>query len=144
MRMFDVNVLVHAFRPDADHHQEYKRWLEAQVASPEAFGVSELALSGFMRIVTHPSIFRPPSELEDCLVAGEQIRGHPNCVALRPGARHWAIFADLCRSAGAVGNAIPDAYHAALAIEHGCEFVTTDKGFARLPGLRWRHPLERA
>ena len=87
-----------------------------------------------MRIVTHPSIFRPPSALADSLVAAEQIRGHPSCVALRPGVRHWAIFADLCRSAGAVGNAIPDAYNAALAIEHGCEFVTTDRGFARFPG----------
>jgi uncharacterized protein len=29
-----------------------------------------------------------------------------------------------------------------MAIEHGCEFVTTDKGFGRFPGLRWRHPLE--
>jgi len=35
----------------------------------------------------------------------------------------------------------PDAYHAALAIEHGCEFITADADFARFPGLRQRHPL---
>ena len=144
MRLFDVNVLVHAFRPDAERHEDFKRWLEEAVAGPEAFGVSELALSGFMRVATHPSIFRPPSQLSDCLIAAEQIRGHPGCVALRPGARHWDIFADLCRAAGATGNVIPDAYQAALAIEHGCEFVTTDRGFGRFPGLRWRHPLDGA
>jgi toxin-antitoxin system PIN domain toxin len=143
VRLFDVNVLVHAFRPDADRHEEFRRWLEEQVASPEAFGVSELALSGFTRVVTHPSIFRPPSQLGDCLVAAEQIRGHPTCVTLRPGVRHWDIFADLCRAVGATGNPIPDAYHAALAIEHGCEFVTTDRAFGRFPGLKWRHPLDR-
>ena len=39
----------------------------------------------------------------------------------------------------------PDAaWLAALAIESGCEFVTTDRDFARFPGLRWRHPLEGA
>jgi predicted nucleic acid-binding protein len=36
---------------------------------------------------------------------------------------------------------VADAYHAALAIEHGCEFVTADGDFARFAGLRYRHPL---
>jgi uncharacterized protein len=36
---------------------------------------------------------------------------------------------------------VPDAYLAALAIEHGCEFISTDPDFRRFPGLRWRHPL---
>ena len=34
-----------------------------------------------------------------------------------------------------------DAYFAALAIESGSEWITADRGFARFPGLRWRHPL---
>ena len=34
------------------------------------------------------------------------------------------------------GNRIPDAYHAALAIEHGCTWVTLDRGFAAYSGLR--------
>ena len=34
------------------------------------------------------------------------------------------------------GNRIPDAYHAALAVEHGCEWVTLDRGFSAYPGLR--------
>ena len=36
---------------------------------------------------------------------------------------------------------IPDAYFAALAIEFGTEWVTTDRDYARFPGLRWRHPI---
>jgi predicted nucleic acid-binding protein len=51
------------------------------------------------------------------------------------------LFLNLCRKTGAVGNAIPDAYFAALAIESNCEWVTTDRGFARFSGLRWRHPF---
>ena len=34
------------------------------------------------------------------------------------------------------GNRIPDAYHAALAIEHGCTWVTLDRGFAAYSVLR--------
>lgn len=72
----------------------------------------------------------------------EEVRAQPNAVAVQPGARHWRLFVDLCRRAGAKGNAVPDAYLAALAVETGCEWITTDRGFARYPGLRWRHPLE--
>jgi predicted nucleic acid-binding protein len=35
-----------------------------------------------------------------------------------------------------------DAYHAALALEHSCEWITTDKGFARFKGLGRRRPLD--
>jgi hypothetical protein len=42
------------------------------------------------------------------------------------------------------GSLVPDAWLAALAIEWGCEFVTTDRDYARFSGLRWRHPLDRA
>ncbi len=30
---------------------------------------------------------------------------------------------------------------AVLAIEHGCELITTDSDFSRFAGLRWRHPF---
>jgi len=39
------------------------------------------------------------------------------------------------------GNLVADAYFAALAIEHGCEWISTDHNFARFPGLKWSHPL---
>jgi hypothetical protein len=58
-----------------------------------------------------------------------------------PGERHWGIFRRLCNEVGARGNLVPDAYLAALAIESGSEWVTTDRDYARFPGLRWRHPL---
>ncbi|HEX5138283.1 MAG TPA: PIN domain-containing protein [Planctomycetota bacterium] len=48
----------------------------------------------------------------------------------------------LCRAAGARGNLVPDAYFAALAIESGCEWVTTDRDYSRFLGFRWCHPSE--
>jgi predicted nucleic acid-binding protein len=38
------------------------------------------------------------------------------------------------------GNLVPDAYLAAMAIESGCEWVTTDRDFSRFEGLRTRNP----
>jgi uncharacterized protein len=141
MILLDVNVLVYAHRAEAPQHEAYRRWLQEQVASEEAFGISDLVLSAFMRIVTHPRIFRTPTPLQEALRAVSTLRGQPNCVPISPGPRHWEIFADLCRKAEARGNLVPDAYLAALAIESGCEWITTDRDYSRFPGLRWRHPL---
>ncbi|MFN2447024.1 MAG: PIN domain-containing protein [Vicinamibacterales bacterium] len=51
----------------------------------------------------------------------------PRAVLLAPGRRHWEIFTTLC--ARVHGPLVTDAYLAALAIEHGCELVTTDSDF---------------
>lgn len=139
----DVNVLVYAFRADTEGHGPMLRWLEAAVSADEPFGMADLVLSGFLRVVTHPRVFRAPSPLGRALEFAEALRGRVNCVPVSPGARHWEIFEGLCRSGRAHGNLVPDAWLAALAIESGCEWITTDRDYARFPGLRWRHPLER-
>lgn len=138
----DVNVLVYAFRADAEGHVPMLRWLEGAVARDEPFGMSDLVLSGFLRVVTHPRVFRDPAPTARALEFAESLRGRENCVPVSPGPRHWEIFGRLCRSARARGNLVPDAFLAALAIESGCEWVSTDRDYARFPGLRWRHPLE--
>jgi toxin-antitoxin system PIN domain toxin len=111
------------------------------LASSSAFGLSTLALSGFLRIVTHPRVFDPPSPLGEGLRFCDFLIGQPHVMILSPGTRHWSIFEQLCRDANAKGNLVPDAYFAALAIEHGAEWITLDRDFARFPGLKWRLPL---
>ena len=141
MILIDVNVLVHAFHDGAPEHDRYRDWLDAVVIAPEPFGVSELVLSGFIRVATHPRIFDPPAPVDQAIDFADVLRDQPNAVIVKPGQRHWGIFTDLCASAGAKGNLVPDAYLAALAIESGSEWITTDRDFSRFPGLRWRHPL---
>src|ERR1700737_342588 len=141
MVLIDVNILLYAFRTDASDHAASHRWLEETISSESSFGLSELVLSGFLRIVTHPRIFDPPTPLENALEFVETLRAQPNCVLIAPGPRHWSIFAALCRAADARGNLIPDAYLAAMAIETGSEFISTDRDFSRFPGLRWRPPI---
>jgi predicted nucleic acid-binding protein len=60
---------------------------------------------------------------------------------VEPGPRHWDLFLDLCRQARVRGNLVPDAYLAALALEAGAAWITTDGDFSRFPGLQTRHPL---
>ncbi len=142
MLLPDVNVLVYAHREDAAHHAGCRDWLEQVINGDEAFALSELVLSGFVRVVTHPKVFTRPSGLADAFAFTAQLRERPNCVPVAPGARHWDIFRALCADADAKGNLVPDAYLAAMAIESGCEWITTDRDFSRFKALRWRHPLQ--
>jgi toxin-antitoxin system PIN domain toxin len=142
MRLVDVNVLVYAHRLDTPRHQEYADWLRNLLAEQEPYGISDLILSGFLRVVTNPKAFKLPTPLETAVAFAELLRSQPNCVPVAPGPRHWDIFTQLCLTAGVKGNLVPDAYLAALAIESGSEWITTDRDFSRFRGLRWRHPLD--
>ena len=137
----DVNVLIYAHREECERHEEYKDWLEGVLGGSSSFGISDLVLSGCLRILTHPRVFDPPTPGPRALAFACQLRDHPHAVQIAPGPRHWSIFRSLCEQTVARGNLVPDAFLAALAIESGSEWITTDRDYAQFPGLRWRHPL---
>ncbi|MDJ0791882.1 MAG: type II toxin-antitoxin system VapC family toxin [Acidimicrobiia bacterium] len=141
MKLFDVNVLVNAHRADAPHHEPCRSALEASLEAPQSFGLSPIVMSGFLRVVTHRRVFAVPTPTEHAVEFVERLRAYPQAVLIEPGRRHWQIFLSLLDEARTTGNLIPDAYLAALAIESGSEFVTTDRDFARFPGLDWTDPL---
>lgn len=138
MILCDVNVLIYAFRSDAEDHPQYKAWLESVINGPSACGVAPQVLASFVRICTHRRVFARPSSLagtfEFCRVILEQ----PNATVIVPGDRRWSLFESLCQDCGATGNIAQDAWFAALAIEHGREWITTDRDDARFNGLTWR------
>lgn len=144
MNLFDVNVLVYAFRQDAERHPDYRAWLLELINGEAAFGVAEQVLAGFIRITTHPRIFRQPSGFHESLAFARTLREHPLCRLIRPSRHHWSLFIRLSERAEARGNLVTGSWFAALAIESGCTWVTADRDFARFPGLRWRHPLDHA
>ena len=138
--LLDVNVLVGAMRTDAPRHDVMRAVLESLRASPEPFALCDPVLSGALRILTHPRIFTPPTPTPAALHFVQVLRSSPNALMLAPGPRHWALFVELLERAPAVGNLVSDAWIAALALEHGCEVLSDDADFARLPGVRWRRP----
>jgi toxin-antitoxin system PIN domain toxin len=139
MQLPDVNVLIYAHRQDAPEHRRYAAWLEARAEADEPFAVAEIVLAGFLRIVTNGKIFEPPTPMATALAFCQRLVEWPRAVLITPSRRHWDLLVDLCSNIR--GPLVTDAYLAALAIEHGCELITTDSDFARFKGLRWRHPL---
>lgn len=138
MLMPDVNVLVYAHRGDAPGHERYRSWLHGLLNGMESYAVSDMAVNGFLRLVTDNRVFTKPTPLDDALQFADTLRHRPQAIVVAPGPRHWTIFDQFCRAIKARANDLPDVYLAALAVEHGCEFVTADRGFARFTGLRLR------
>ena len=139
MQLPDVNILIYAHREETPNHGRYAEWLRTLATGPEPFALSELVLHGFVRMVTNPRIFDPPSTVQQAFRFLDALLARPGCSVVRPGPGHWSIFRSLCQEAGVRSKLVADAVHAALAIESGCEWVSADTDFARFaPALRWR------
>jgi toxin-antitoxin system PIN domain toxin len=137
----DINVLIYAHREDSPEHDRYAAWLRAMATSSAPFALCSFTLGGFLRIVTNPKIFPAPTPMQVALRFCDGLVQRPHAVLVQPGARHWPLLTRLVEAAAVRGPMVSDAYLAALALEHGCELVTTDADFSRFPDLRWRHPL---
>ena len=139
MKLCDVNIFIHAHRADQPNHHFYHQWLTKTLSKESTFFYSDFVFSSFLRIVTHPKIYKTPSPINQALAFVEMIRSQPNTVGIMPGSRHWAIFQKLCQQSDIRGNLIPDAYLAAIAIEARAEWISADSDFARFePELRWQ------
>jgi len=138
MKLFDVNVLVNAFREDAPDHDLFLRVLDEAVNGAAPFGISPLALSGFLGIVTNPRIFKLPSPVDSALGFCDDLLSRPQCRTIAPGSRHWSIFRARCQRLRAEGNLVPDIWFAALAIESGCTWVSGDRDYGLVPDLEWQ------
>lgn len=140
MILSDVNVLIYAFRADMPQHVRCRSWLRKVVLGDAAFAVSQQVLGAVVRITTRPAFNGSGSTLDEAFGFCADILGQPHCRVVEPGERHWPIFERLCRDTETSGARTTDAWLAALAIEHGCEWITLDRDFARFPGLKWSVP----
>ncbi|HXZ67140.1 MAG TPA: type II toxin-antitoxin system VapC family toxin [Alphaproteobacteria bacterium] len=142
MMIPDVNVLINAFRTDAEQHALCRRWLTDLANGEGRFGVSPLTLSALVRITTQRRFYQAPSTLQEAFAFCTVLLEQPNCEIVEPGERHWDIFESLCRDTNTRGARVTDAWFAALALEKSCEWITLDRDYARFPGLKWSIPQD--
>jgi len=139
--LVDANLLVYASVSSFAEHPRARAWLDGRLNGADRVGLPWPSLLAFLRVATNSRIFPRPLAFAD---AWRQVEAWLACDAAwipSPGERHAAILARLLAGPGVVGNLVPDAHLAALAIEHGLELASSDGDFARFPGLRWTNPL---
>jgi len=140
----DLNVLLYALREESERHVKFRRWMEDLLDGDQPVVLFEPVLAGVLRIGTHPKIYKTPTPRSIIEKFIDDILSSSVALQLRAGERHWGLFLELCRRSDCKGSLIQDAYLAALALEQNCKWITTDRDFARFPGLVWRHPLDDA
>jgi uncharacterized protein len=105
------------------------------VPVPRELAFSELILAAVVRIGSNPRVFQPTPTPEEVFRFVEALTSGPEVRRIEPGPRHWAIFRSLVLEIGLRGSDTTDAYLAALAMEHGCEWWTTDGDSRAFPGF---------
>jgi len=94
----------------------------------------------FLRVITHPQVFDPPTQLEVALNDLGSLTEAPSPVLLGEGPGHFDHLRHMVSSGRTIGNLAHYAHIAALIRKHGVdELWTTDTDFVRFAGLRIRN-----
>jgi uncharacterized protein len=142
MILVDANLLLYAEDQLSPHHAAAREWWDARLSESAPVCLCWTVLSAFVRIGTNARVFEHPLSLDQAITRVQSWIDQPCVQLVQPTERHWAVFQKMLRDGQASANLVSDAHLAALAIEHGCELVSTDSDFSRFPGIRWRNPLK--
>ena len=135
MRLWDVNLWVYAFRADSPLHVRSHALLSESLERREGFIFCPAVALSFLRIVTNPRVFVEPSAPADAWRFVSHLESHAAALFADADAMTFGIFKHLCLVAKAMGNAMPDAYLAAIALRRNATLVTADAGMRRFKGV---------
>ena len=140
MIVLDVNILFYSYSSVSPEYEKARKCVEKLFSGAELVGLPWQTIAAFLRISTNPRLpgARPAIE------AVEEVEGwlsQPNVRIVTPGDDHWRVLRRVMVEGQAYGPLVSDAQIAALAIENGAVLYSSDRDFARFPGLRWVNPL---
>jgi uncharacterized protein len=139
--VLDANILLYAYDSASAHHAKARAWIEQALSGTMLVGLPWQAISAFLRIMTNPKLPGERFTLEEAVQLVDRWLEQPNVRLLAPGDDHWPLFRQMIVEGQAPGGLVTDAQLAALTMEYGGVLHSTDRDFARFPGLRWRNPL---
>jgi toxin-antitoxin system PIN domain toxin len=140
--VLDANLLLYAYDSASPHHAKARRWVEDVFSGVEPVGLPWQTISAFLRILTNTRLPGDRFTIEEASAIIAEWIALPAVHPLAPGERHWAFFRRMLVDGKASGPLTTDAELAALTLESGGALYTTDRDFARFPGLKWINPLE--
>jgi len=138
----DTNIIVYARREETCHHAAAKNLLTSLAEGDEPWAIPWPCIYEFLRVITHPKVFSPPTDLDVAIEDLESLLAAPSLVLLGEGPGHFTHLRRAMSEGRALGNLAHDAHIAALVVEHGVrELWSTDRDFTRFPGVRLHNPL---
>ena len=141
MIVLDANLLLYAYDKNSSQHSKARKWVEEVFSGNEPVGLSWQTITAFLRITTNPRLPGERFALDEAASIVDSWMDLPNVKTLSPSDDHWPLLRRTILDGQATAALISDAQLAALTIEFGGILHTTDRDFARFPGLRWTNPL---
>ncbi len=141
MTVLDANLLLYAYDSASPQHAKARAWIERVFSGAVPVGLPWQTISAFLRIMTNARLPGERFTLDEAVQVVESWLEQPNVRLLAPGDDHWQLFRQAMVEGQAAGALVSDAHLAALTVEYGGVLHTTDRDFARFPGLRWTNPL---
>ncbi|MBI4236940.1 MAG: PIN domain-containing protein [Deltaproteobacteria bacterium] len=139
---FDTNILVYARREETAHHRQAKRLLARYAEGDAPWALPWPCVYEFLRVVTHPKVFHPPTPMSSALADIKHLLLAPSLMVLTETDRHFGVLDSLALAVNVQGNIVHDAHIAALLLEHGVdEILTADDDFRRFPRLKVTNPF---
>jgi toxin-antitoxin system PIN domain toxin len=141
--LVDANILLYAEDKLSPQHEAARTWWDAQLSGSSPVCLCWTVISVFIRIASNSRVFENPLSVAQTIKRVQSWLDQPCVRLIEPTDRHWPVFQLMLTEGQALGNLVMDAHFAALAVQHGCELMSTDMDFARFPRLKWANPLKR-
>jgi uncharacterized protein len=141
MILVDANILLYAEDELSSQHGSAKEWWDQQLSGSSPVCLCWTVIGAFIRIASNPRVFENPLSGKESIARVQGWFDQPCTRIVEATERHWQVFQQMLNDGQALGNLVTDAHLAALAIQHGCELMSTDADFARFPRVKWRNPL---
>ena len=137
----DANLLLYAEDTLSAHHEKARVWWDGVLSGCERVNLCWPVINAYIRIATNPRIHESPILPQEAVERVQSWMDQPCVRLIGPTEFHWEIFQKQIHESAAMGNLVSDAHLAALAIEHASTLYSTDRDFARFPGLKWKNPV---
>ena len=139
----DANVLLYASDTESAHAARAKAFLVERAGGPDIFYLAWPTIMSYLRIATHPGVFRAPLSPDEAMRNIQQLLDLPHVRTLGEDEGFWEVYRGVAAIFPLRGNAVPDAHLAAMLRQHGVGLIyTNDADFKRFSFLTVVNPFE--
>ena len=138
----DTNILIYASDTSNPWHEEARSFLETCCSDTELWYLTWPAVMSYLRISTHPSIFKSPLTPAEASGNIESMLKLKHVRVLGENESFWDCYAQLSQGLKARSNLIPDVHIAAILKSHGVHTMyTNDRDFLKFDFLTVKMPF---
>ncbi len=139
----DANILLYASDEASPHQRRSLELIAKAAAGPEIVYLFWPSIMAYLRIATHPAVFRRPLPMDAALANVSALLSLPHVQSPGEQDRFWGNLVAVIADAGPTGNLVPDAHIVGLMLENGVRTIYShDRDYRRFRGVEVIDPLD--